>query len=194
MYLQKEETMKRVICIGAGLMLFAMSAAAQAPKAGEKTGLAAGLQRSYAAIKGNLTKAAERMPESDYGFKVANTPDMRTYGQWIGHQADNQFINCAVLKGASNPSQGNEKKATKAELIKALNDAFAFCDGAISSLTDQNAVQLIKQGEGETARGAIVSALLAHALESNGIVTVYLRAKGLVPPNPPGGRGRGGAQ
>jgi hypothetical protein len=191
---QKEETMKRVICIGAGLMLFAMSAAAQAPKAGEKTGLAAGLQRSYAAIKGNLTKAAERMPESDYGFKVANVPDMRTYGQWIGHQADNQFINCAVLKGATSPSQGNEKKATKAELVKALSDAFAYCDGAISSLTDQNAMQLIKQGEGETARGAIVSALLAHALESNGIVTVYLRAKGLVPPNPPGGRGRGGAQ
>ena len=186
--------MKRVTCIAAGLMLFAVSVLAQAPKAGEKTGLAAGMQRSYAAIKGNLTKAAERMPESDYQFKVANTPDMRTYGQWIGHQADNQFTNCAILKGTTSPSTGNEKKATKAELVKALNDAFAFCDGAISSLTDQNAVQLIKQGEGETARGAIISQMLAHALESNGIVTVYLRAKGLVPPNPPGGRGRGGAQ
>jgi len=187
--------MKRVMCIVAGLMLFAGSALAQAPKAGEKTSLAAGMQRSYEAIKGNLTKAAERMPEADYQFKVANVPDMRTYGQWIGHQADNQFTNCATLKGTTSPSQGNEKKATKAELVKALNDAFAFCDGAISSLTDQNAVQLIKQGEGETARGAIISQMLAHALESQGIVTVYLRAKGLVPPNPPGGRGgRGGVQ
>ena len=96
--------MKRVICIVAGLMLFAGSALAQAPKAGEKTGLAAGMQRSYAAIKGNLTKAAERMPESDYGFKVANVPDMRTYGQWIGHQADNQFTNCATIKGMPSPS------------------------------------------------------------------------------------------
>ena len=185
--------MKRVICIGAGLLLFAMPSAAQAPTAGQKVGLAVGLQRSYEAVKGNLTKAAERMPEADYGFKVASVPDMRTYGQWIGHQADNQFTNCATLKGATSPSQGNEKKATKAELVRALSDAFAYCDGAISSLTDQNAMQLIKQGEGETARGAIVSALLAHALESNGIVTVYLRAKGLVPPAPPGGRGgRGG--
>ena len=188
--------MKRVTCIAAGLMLFAASALAQAPKAGEKTGLAAGMQRSYAAIKGNLTKAAERMPEADYQFKVANTPDMRTYGQWIGHQADNQFTNCAIIKGVPNPSpaQSNEKKTSKAEVMKGLAAAFAFCDGAISSLTDQNAVQLIKQGEGETARGAIISQMLAHALESNGIVTVYLRAKGLVPPNPPGGRGRGGAQ
>lgn len=184
--------MRRVICIVAGLMLFAGSGLAQAPKAGEKRGLAAGLQRSYETMKGNLTKSAERMPEADYQFKVANVPDMRSYGQWIGHQADNQFNNCAILKGVPNPSQGNEKKATKAELVKALADAFALCDGAISALTDQNALQLIKQGEGETARGAIVAALLAHGIESNGIVTVYLRAKGLVPPNPPGGRGGGG--
>jgi len=186
--------MKRVTAIAAGLMLFAVSALAQAPKAGEKRGLAAGLQSSYATMKGNLTKSAERMPEADYQFKVANVPDMRTYGQWIGHQADNQFNNCAILKGVPNPSMGNEKKATKAELVKALNDAFALCDSVISALTDQNAVQLVKQGEGEAARGAIVAALLAHGIESNGIVTVYLRAKGLVPPNPPGGRGRGGAQ
>ena len=187
--------MKRVICIGAGLMLFAMSAAAQAPKAGEKTGLAAGMQRSYAAIKGNLTKAAERMPESDYAFKVANTPDMRTYGQWIGHQTDNQFTNCATLKGVPSPSpaQSNEKKTTKAELIKALADAFAFCDGAMAALTDQNALQLIKQGDGETARGGVASALLSHGLESYGIVVVYMRAKGVAPPAAAPAAGRGGA-
>lgn len=185
--------MTRVICIGAGLMLFANVSAAQMP-AGQKVGLAAGLQRSYETMKGNLTKNAERMPEADYQFKVANVPDMRSYGQWIGHQADNQFNNCATLKGVPNPSQGNEKKATKAELVRALADAFALCDGAISALTDQNALQLIKQGEGETARGAIVAALLAHGIESNGIATVYLRAKGLVPPNPPGGRGGRGVQ
>ena len=186
--------MKRVTCIGTGLMLLAASALAQAPKTGDKTGLAVGLQRSYQAVKGNLTQNADRMPAGDYTFKVASAPDLRTYGQWIGHQADNQFANCATIKGVANPSQGNEKKATKAELVKALADAFAFCDDAISSLTDQSALQLIKQGENETARGAVVSAMLAHALESNGIVTVYLRAKGLMPPAPPGGRGGRGVQ
>ena len=188
--------MKRMVCVVAGLVVFAVCAAAQAPAAGQKVGLATSMQNAYATLKGNLTQAAEKMPEANYGFKPAPDPDLRTFGQWIGHQTDNQFLNCATLKGVPNPSpaQSNEKKTTKTELVKALADAFAFCDGALSSLTDQNALQLIKQGEGETARGAIVSAMLAHALESNGIVTVYLRAKGLVPPNPPGGRGRGGAQ
>ena len=185
--------MKRITCIVAGLMLFAVSALAQTPKAGEKTGLATSLQRTYETVKGNLTQAAGRMPEADYKSKPAPAPDLRTYGQLIGHQADNQFTNCATIKGVPNPSpsQANEKKATKAELVKALADAFAFCDGAMSALTDQSALQLIKQGENETARGAVVAALLSHATESNGIATVYLRAKGLMPPAAPAG-GRGG--
>jgi hypothetical protein len=174
-----------------------VSSAAQAPTAGEKVGLATSLQRAYGTLKGNLTQAAEKMPEANYGFKPASDPDLRTYGQWIGHQADNQFTNCAILKGVPNPSpaQSNEKKMTKADLVKALADAFAFCDGAISALTDQNAVQMVKQGEGETARGGVASALLSHGLESYGIVVVYMRAKGIAPPNaaPAAGRaGRGG--
>jgi len=188
--------MKRITCIVAGLMVFAVSSAAQAPSAGQKVGLATSLQNAYGTLKGNLTQAAEKMPEADYGFKPASDPDLRTYGQWIGHQADNQFTNCANIKGVPNPSpaQSNEKKATKAELVKALAGAFAFCDGALSALTDQNALQMVKQGEGEAARGAVVSALLSHGLESYGIVVVYLRAKGIAPPNaaPAGGRGRGG--
>ena len=186
--------MKQMTCIVAGLMLFAVSVAAQAPTAGEKVSLATGLQRAYGTLKGNLTQAAEKMPEANYGFKPGSDPELRTYGQWIGHQADNQFTNCAVIKGVPNPSpaQSNEKKATKAELVKALAAAFAFCDGAISGLTDQSALQMVKQGEGEAASGAVASALLSHGLESYGIVVVYLRAQGIAPPNAAPAAGRGG--
>jgi hypothetical protein len=186
--------MKQVTCIVAGVMALEMWAAAQAPAAGQKVGLASSLQNAYATMKGNLTQAAEKMPEANYGFKPASDPDLRTYGQWIGHQADNQFINCATLKGVPSPSpaQANEKKSTKAELVRALADAFAFCDGAMSALTDQNALQLVKQGEGETARGGVASALLSHGLESYGIVVVYMRAKGIAPPEAAPAAGRGG--
>lgn len=189
--------MKRVTCLVAGLMLVAASAAAQAPTAGQKRGLAASMQTAYATLKGNMTQAAAAMPEASYSFKPGKDPELRTYGQWIGHQADNQFTNCALIRGVASPSQpqSNEKKTSKAELVKALADAFAFCDSAFSSLTDQSALQLIKQGEGETARGGVASAMLAHGLESYGIVVVYLRANGIAPPqNAGGGRGRGTQQ
>jgi hypothetical protein len=184
-----------MVCVVAGLMVFAVCAAAQAPTVGLKVGLATSMQNAYATLKGNLTQAAEKMPEANYGFKPAPDPDLRTFGQWIGHQTDNQFLNCATIKGVPNPSpaQSNEKKTTKAELVKALADAFAFCDGAMSALTDQNALQMIKQGEGETARGGVVSALLSHGLESYGIVVVYMRAKGVAPPAAAPAAGRGAA-
>ena len=188
--------MTRHACLVSGLMLIAAAATAQTPGPSEKVGLALSMQRAYATAKSNLTRAAEAMPEGDYGFKLVPIAEVRTFGQWLGHQTDNQLGTCATLRGVANPSQGtlNERKwTTKAEFVKALGDAFAFCDPALSSLTDDNALQMVKQGQGETAGGGLVSALLSHALETNGIITLYLRAKGIaLPPaeGRPSGAGR----
>jgi hypothetical protein len=187
--------MKCVASIASGLTLLAVSVMAQTPSVPEKVGLALSMQRAYASVKTNLTHAAEVMPEADYGFKVVPVPEVRTFGQWFGHQVDNQLGACAALKGVPNPSEGNPNErrwTTKAEFVKALADAFAFCDGALASLTDTNALEMVKQGRGETARGGLVSALLSHALETNGIVTLYLRAKGLGPAPPAVDAGRAG--
>ena len=54
--------MKRMVCVVAGLVVFAVCAAAQAPAAGQKVGLATSMQNAYATLKGNLTQAAEKMP------------------------------------------------------------------------------------------------------------------------------------
>ena len=182
------------LVLATAFTLLAASAIAQTPPAPQKVGLALSMQRAYASVKANITHAAETMPEADYAFKLVPIAEVRTYGQWFGHQADNQLGTCATLKGVPNPSQGNsneQKWKTKAEFVKALADAFAFCDEALSSLTDQSALQMVKQGQGETARGGLVSALLSHALETNGILTLYLRAKGLGPAAPAGRGGRG---
>src|SRR5262249_2244151 len=125
--------MRRVICLVPVLMLVASSALAQTPAAPEKVGLALSMQRAYDTAKSNLTRAAAAMPEADYGFKIAPVSEVRTFGQWFAHQADNQLGTCATLRGVPNPNQGatNERKwTTKAEFVKALADAFAFCDPA----------------------------------------------------------------
>ena len=102
---------------------------------------------------------------------------------------------CSTVKGETNPSQGQdlEKKTTKADFVKVLADSFAYCDGAFSSLTDDNALQLVNQGQNQIARAAVLSNLIAHDNEEYGVITVYLRTKALVPPSTERGmRGRGG--
>jgi hypothetical protein len=61
------------------------------------------------------------------------------------------------------------------------------------SLTDEGAAQLVAGHGGQTARAVLLTNLIAHDNEEYGIVTVYMRLKGLVPPSTEyAGRGRGG--
>jgi hypothetical protein len=180
--------MTRTVCLTTLVLLSASVASAQGqptppPAAPLKLSLAAALQRSYAGVKLNLTQEAEKMPDDQFGFKP--TPDVRAFGQLFGHVANSQFNACSAAKGVANPNQGNdnEKKTTKAEFVKALADSFAFCDDAFASLTDETAMQFVKQGQNEIVRGAVLAGLIAHSNEIYGTGVVYLRLKGIVPPS-----------
>jgi hypothetical protein len=170
----------------AALFLAASSAVAQPPPAGQALTLTASLNRGYNTVKMNLTEEAAKMPEADYGFKPGPAPELRTYGQLFAHVAGSQFGSCAAALGQPNPNQGhnleNELK-TKAEFQKALADSFALCDKAFAALTEQNANELVKQGQGEIARAALLANVVSHSNEMYGTGAVYMRAKGLVPPS-----------
>jgi hypothetical protein len=178
-----------------GTVLPASFAVAQ-PTVG-KVGLAAMLKGSYAGSKTNLTSAAEKMPEADYGLKPGTMPEVRTFGQLFAHVADGQFGVCAAVKGVPNPVAGRrleQELKAKAEFVKVLSDSFAFCDDAFLSTTDENAMQFVRQGPNDLPRASLLYGLLAHNAEMYGIGTVYLRLKGIVPPSTErqGQRGRGG--
>jgi hypothetical protein len=190
--------MKRVMYFAsAAVLLIAPTVFSQPPAAGQKIGLATSLQRGYAGIKLNLTQEAEKMPEADYGFKPGSTAEVRTFGQAMAHVAQAQFGQCAGVKGVPNPIQGKnleQELKTKAEIVKALADSFALCDDAFASTTDENAVQMIKQGPNEVTRAASLYGVIVHGNEMYGTAAVYLRSKNIVPPSTEraqGMRGRG---
>ena len=161
------------------------AAQAQAPPQPPLTiSLSNGLQRGYDNIKRNLTEMSQGMAEGDYTFMP--TKDVRTFGQLMGHAANAQFGACSAARGMANPNQGNdnEKKATKAEFVKALADSFAFCDEAYKALTDAGAAEMVKQGQNSVARGVVLANLIAHSNE------VYGTAIPLLPPEGPRSRPR----
>ena len=71
---------------------------------------------------------------------------------------------------------------TKADVIRALSDALAYCDGLFASLTEANSKDPVRQGPIEITRGAALMGVLARNAEMSGISTVYLRARNIVPP------------
>jgi uncharacterized damage-inducible protein DinB len=185
----------RALMTTALFLLAAATAFAQAP-GGARVGLAAGLKQAYAFAKTNVTQSAEKMPEADYAFKP--TPDIRSFGALWAHVANAHYFICSSAKGVPNPNQGQnleQTKTSKADIVKALADSFAFCDDAFSALTDESAGQFVNSGRGgEQARAAVLTNLIAHDNEMYGIGTVYLRLKGLVPPSTEAQGQRGGGR
>ena len=171
--------MKRLGCLFSGCVLAASVAAAQGPPPQGPVGTAVAIQRGYAQLKTNVTASAEKMPEADYFFKP--TADIRGYGQLWAHVADAQFGQCSGAKGVPNPRQGQpsfETLTTKAEVVKAVADSFAFCDDAFSSLTEASAQEMISNGRGgQQTRAAALLGVLQHGSEMYGIGTVYCASR-----------------
>ncbi len=177
---------KSTVLVASAVALSATHLLSQPIPAGMKVGLASYLQAGYGGLRTDLTEAAEMMPEADYEFRPAASPEMRTFGQLFAHVAEGQFGTCATVRGVPNPAAGkNLERAlkTKQEFVKALADSFAFCDDAFGTLTDANVLEFVPFGRGEVARSAVLTGILAHNSEMYGIATVYLRAKNLVPPS-----------
>jgi hypothetical protein len=74
---------------------------AQTPPANPLSG---GAKRSYDIIKGYINKAAAKMPEEHYSFKP--TPDVRSFGELLGHIADSNFVICGMVAGEKPPMGG----------------------------------------------------------------------------------------
>ena len=192
--------MKAAICLmfACALMASTAQAQAQAPAAaqgGQKVPLSEGLRRSYNTLKMNLTETAQKFDEAGYAYTPAK--EIRTFGAQLAHVANSQFNACAAAKGEANPHQGSnleKTKTTRADIVQALADSFAFCDAAFANLTDQSALELVRQGMNDVARGSVLTNLIVHGNEEYGILTVYLRTKGIVPPSTERAmRGRGAA-
>jgi uncharacterized damage-inducible protein DinB len=153
------------------------------PLSAQTSPLSAEVRQDYKNVRDLLIRAAEKMPESAYGFQPS--PDVRTFARQIAHVADDQYNLCAPAKGETRQAAYTAIESTltqKAELVAALKDAFAYCDTAYDALTDANGALPAKSAQHRTRFG-ILNWNLWHTWEHYGNVVVYLRMKGLVPPS-----------
>jgi DinB family protein len=146
------------------------------------------VKANYNQIKGNVMKAAEEMPEADYGFIPG--PGSRTYGAAVLHIAEVQAGICAMAQGEM-PKQFDAAKTSKADATAALKTAFDYCDPIYEALTDANGATLAKMFGRDRSRLGILDFGVIHSNEMYGTLAVYLRAKGTVPPSSAGRGGMG---
>jgi uncharacterized damage-inducible protein DinB len=174
--------MKRVMSGAVALAVLLLPAYAQA-----QNPMMASVKAQHDQVKGYLLKTAEVVPENLYSFKA--TPDVRSIAQLLGHIADATNSICGGAGGGKAAPLGAEKSmTTKAQLTKALADAFAVCDNVIAAMTDQQAMETTKFFiGGQSTRGMIISFNTAHNFEHYGNLVTYMRLNKIVPPSTGGG-------
>jgi uncharacterized damage-inducible protein DinB len=137
---------------------------------------------AYARVKDMLLRSADKMPEENYSFKPADT--VRSYGQIVAHVADAQYMFCSIALGDKNPGSSIEKtKTSKADIVAALKDAFAYCDKAYDSMTDASGAQTTKLFGMDMPKLDVLNVNNMHDMEHYGNLVTYMRMKNIVPPS-----------
>lgn len=180
--------MRTIVC--AAFALAIVGGSAQTALAQQPASLAAWLQGAYMNNRGFIARAAEQMPEANYGMRPGQQQEVRTFGQLVGHLANFNYLWCAEARGEKNPNAGNnfEKVTSKPALVKAINDALAYCDATYASLSDASANQMVPitlEG-GRKTQALRISVLIqnyGHNQEHYGNIVTYMRIKNIAPPS-----------
>ena len=180
--------MSKILVVALLGSLLTITAAAQTAQQPPANPLSTWLRNAYMGNRNNIVRSAEKMPEQNYGMRPGPQQEVRTFGQQVGHIAKFNYLWCSQAKGEKNPIAGTdpEKLTTKADFMKALNDAFAYCDSAYDALTDTSGMEMIDvtQENGRQTRNLRMALLIlnyGHNNEIYGNLVTYLRMKSIVP-------------
>lgn len=136
----------------------------------------------YAIAKNDILGSVDAIPDNLWSFRP--TDQVRTIGQLFAHIADGQYEFCGVAAEGKSVSKGIEKSdTTKAEIVPALKEAFAYCDSAYTKLTDADAAQLVPMFGMRITKLGAMDFNTAHTMEHYGNLVTYMRIKGIVPPS-----------
>jgi len=173
--------MRMVVGCAIAMMTVCSAAMAQAPAG--PAGPAAEVQRSYAGVKANILKSADKMPGTDFSYKPV--ADVRTYARVINHVTEAQLHSCGAVNGtaADKLPKVPAETADKDAVVTALKASFEECDKAFASLTDSNLTEMFTAGPAKRSRIGMMWGTVSHDNEQYATLALYLRLKGIAPPS-----------
>jgi DinB superfamily len=145
--------------------------------------LAKEVQASYARVKSNILKSADKMPPENYSFKP--TPDIRTFARVVNHVTEAQMHVCGAVNQAKPGDAATvpPETADKGTIVDALKASFAECDKAYAALTDANMTEMFQLGPVKRSRLGLLWGNVGHDNEQYATLAIYMRLKGQIPPS-----------
>lgn len=116
------------------------------------------------------------------------TAETRTFGQQMLHLSEANYNMGSIATGKASPvSWGALEKSdqyiTKAALTKAVMDSYDFVIAAAKEMNEQKMAEKVKVFDKfEMSREVALSKTFEHQTHHRGQTTIYLRLKGIAPP------------
>ena len=132
------------------------------------------------AAKVDVIASAEKMPAEYFDFQP--TPEVRSFGQIVGHIATTLYDYCSAVGASGNPNTGliEENVSGKADLVNALKAAYDYCEEALAPLTDVTGMEKVTAWR-EGTRFGFLALEIAHTNLHYGNMTTYMRLKESIP-------------
>jgi uncharacterized damage-inducible protein DinB len=148
--------------------------------------LRAALVKDWERAKEYTKEYLEAMPEDGVNFKA--TPEIRSFAEQMLHLAQGTIGLSANGTGKERiyPGKNLEKSdefKTKAALIKVVMESYDFAIEGIKAMDVSKFDEVIKRGNFNVTRLGWVMKAFEHQTHHRGQCTVYLRLKGVTPPN-----------
>lgn len=148
------------------------------------------LNLSLGIVEHDVVPAADAMPEDKYDFAPSNGDfkGVRTFAQEVKHIATANYMFGSVVLAEKPPMElggenGPDSIKTKADIMKYLNDSFAYLHKALATVSDSNELEVVNSPFGmKASRLTFASFSVAHPLDHYGQMVEYLRMNGIVPP------------
>jgi len=150
-------------------------------------GFARGMQKNFTLTVGAelvidfTLKVAEQMPEADYGFKL--TPPQMSFAEQMVHLSEEQAGLLAPLTGTT-PKESKPASMNKKDVIAFIRQSFDRSIATVSTLTPAQISKTYSGGEGTMTGLELLMFVLDHNTHHRASAEMYLRAKGITPPNP----------
>ncbi len=125
---------------------------------------------------------AQKMPAEHYGFKP--TPEIRSFAEQMMHIGDGLGRFSSMIKGEKQSPVTRPKEMDQDSIVKYLTAVYDYGSGVLKETTDAVAEEKLKMfgGRTEMTKREVFYFALDHATHHRGQTVIYLRLKGLVPP------------
>lgn len=170
--------MKRRDVVTMGL---AMAVPAAAQKTACPSNFSAGLKERWKSSKHYSLAMLAKMPDEYLSFRPV--PEVWTFSQQLTHLADANVLISAPLRGEKPVFGGDPKQLDRATLEKHLTSSYDLAATGFDRLkSDADAEEMVQFFDDRIAKRDLCYRLLDHATHHRGQALVYLRLKGIVPP------------